>query len=580
MSLPGLFFLLSVLSVSHANEPVNAPVVETKVGTIIGKFNDVTVFGKKLKVERYLGIPYAKPPLGDLRFQKPVPKQPFTSPYKALKHGNICYQLHLLPLVKAEMPESEDCLFLNVYAPARKDDCPVMIWIHGGAFVVGASDPYVSDALAAYGNVIVVTLNYRLSLWGFLSTEDVHAPGNYGLFDQHLAIKWVHENIKAFGGDPSRVTIFGESAGSASVVYQSTFEGNRGLFQRAIAQSGSISAMWASTNHAKNDTEKLAKLIGCKNKKSAALVDCIKHVSADSLSATINNVTNGFITFPCPFLPNVDGEFLKKSAKHLIKVDPDILLSERSPFFGTLDFLTGINAAEGALMMGPLAGIADPEQFEPNRTYLEGDLIPTALSFVFGKDIPQVMLDLFIHEYKVWADPENMEKIRNKLMQIYADFMFSAPMVETIGYHTSVSKKSKKTYVYKFDIKPSDSFLPVPSWVENANHMDELEYIFFDEIAGVMTNLPSKDGYMPQEWENDIAEYMITMWSNFAKTGNPNKPTPVRMFWPAYTKETQHYLHITREMTSESVKSYLLSREFNWCNNIIPAVFRAVHETK
>ena len=514
MGICGWLFLLSVLSFSSAE-----PVVETNVGTIIGTFHTKTVFGKEFKIERYLGVPYAEPPVGDLRFRKPVPRQPFSSPYRADKHGNVCHQMNILPILAKGLTRSENCLFLNIYTPAgRQRALPVMIWIHGGGFVAGASDSYVSDALAAYGDVIVVTMNYRLSLWGFLSTGDEHAPGNYGLFDQHLAFKWVHENINSFGGDTRRITIFGESAGAASVVYQSIFEGNRGLFQRAIAQSGSVAGNWTSTEDPKPDAEKLGQLLGCLNMESSSLVKCLKDISADSLDAVLNNVSNGFIRFPCPFIPSIDGDFLKKPTAHFTKVDPDMLTDSR-PFFGTLDFLTGINSVEGALMMNPLIGIHDPEHLEPNRTYFEDQLLPKALSVTFGNNIPQIIQDLIVNEYTNWEDPENMANIRNNFMQIYADLMFAIPMLETIGYHTLVSKHSKGTYLYQFDVAPSQHFLPTASWVEGANHADEMEYLFFDENAGIMTYMPLIDNYRPEDWESDIAEYMITMWSNFAQTG-------------------------------------------------------------
>ena len=226
-----------------------------------------------MKVERYHGIPYAEPPVGQLRFQKPVPKQPFTSPYEATKHGNLCYQLQMFPLEGAKY--SEDCLFLNVYAPVgRPEQSPVMVWIHGGGFFAGSADFYISDTLSAYGQVIVVTINYRLSLFGFLSTSDENAPGNVGLLDQHVAIKWVHNNINAFGGDPNKVTIFGESAGGMSVTYQSLFAGNKGLFQRAIAQSGSL--WWTPINDSKQDAMRLGKLVGCEHVESAPLIECLK----------------------------------------------------------------------------------------------------------------------------------------------------------------------------------------------------------------------------------------------------------------------------------------------------------------
>ena len=504
---------------SYAQESLTGPVANTKVGPIIGTFHNVTVFGKELSVNRYFGIPYAEPPVGDLRFRKPVPKQPFASTYKALKHGNACYQMYLFPLLAKGVTVSEDCLFLNVYAPVeKKEDLPVMIWTHGGGFVAGSSDTYVSDALAAYGNVIVVTFNYRLSLWGFMSTEDEHAPGNYGLFDQHLAIKWVRENIKAFGGDTSRITIFGESTGAASVVYQSLFEDNRGLFQRAIAQSGSILGKWASTKNPKHDTDRLGKLVGCTDMDSSSLVDCIKRISADSLSAALNDATNQFLTFPPPFIPNVDGEFLKETPENMIKIDYDILTSKETPFFGTLDFLTGINADEGAIMVNPSRGVDDPEHFEPNRTYFEEELIPKALSLALENSVPQVVLDIILHEYTDWNGPEDIKRIKNKYLQIYTDIL-SVCTMQTIDYHTSVSKRQKRTYVYQFNVKPSANFFPTPTWVEGPNHADELEYLFFDENAGIMTYMPLIDYYRPEDWETDIAEYMITLWSNFAKTG-------------------------------------------------------------
>ena len=515
MSSIGVLLLLSVASVSYSTENVQGPVVQAEAGTIIGTFHDLTVFGEKLKVERYFGIPYAEPPLGDLRFRKPIPKQPLKSPYKAVKHGDACYQMDIVPGFTKGLTFSEDCLFLNLYVPANKTEyLPVMIWIHGGGFVAGASDAYVSDALAAFGSVIVVTLNYRLSLWGFLSTGDGHAPGNNGLFDQHLAIRWVHDNVKAFGGDTSRITIFGESAGAASVVYQSTFEGNGGLFQRAIAQSGDALNFWAFVENVKPRAEKIASLVGCTDMESGGLIRCIKGVSGDTLGAVLNNVSNGFMNFPFDFVPNVDGEFLKKQPKYLTKVDQGV-----TPFFGTVDFLTGINTAEGAAVMGAFTGLSDPEAFKPNRTYFEGEIVQKALSFVLGNSIPQVIQDLIVHEYTEWEDTENMEKIRSNIMRLYREIVFSVGMLETTGYHSRVSKHSKRTYLYQFDVTPSHHLLPTPSWVVKANHADELEYLFFDDVAGIMTKMSLKENYVPEEWEKEVAQYMITMWSNFAKTG-------------------------------------------------------------
>ena len=495
----------------------DSPTVESKFGTIVGKYHSINVFGNKYTVERYFGIPYAKPPIGNLRFQKPVPSEPFKEPFKAQTHGNVCYQMAGAPLFKPGLPISEDCLFLNVYAPVtREKDLAVMIWIHGGGFVQGAADPYRADALAAHGNVIVVTINYRLTLLGFLSTEDQHAPGNYGLFDQHLAIKWVHDNIKAFGGDPNKVTIFGNSAGGASVLYQSIYDGNEGLFQRAIAESGSSTAFWASFSQARSNAQKLGNLVGCMDMSSGPLVDCLRLVPADVLFEKLNK---NFEYFPIQFAPLVDGDFVKESPKQLFDSGINRPSSKGLTFFSKLDFMTGVCALEAACLLGAVIGVPDTDHFEPNRTLFEDHLIPNSFSFALGKDIPDVVHDLASHEYGNMDDPNNAEQIRNNLIQIYSDAMFNVPMCKSIAIHQSVVKDQRKSYQYRFAIKPSKGILQLPSWLKDATHADELPYLFFGETDAIIQNFPDGDDFKPEAWESDVADYMITMWSNFAKTG-------------------------------------------------------------
>ena len=341
-------FLLGFFAISSASDADGALAVKTKLGTIIGTIKEVSVFGKQMQVERYDGIPYAEPPLGKLRFQYPVPKQPFTSPYEATNHGNMCYQVQMFPLEGAVY--SEDCLFLNIYAPVvRSKPTPVMILIHGGGFLTGSSDFYTSDTLSAFGEVIVVTINYRLSLFGFLSTGDEHAPGNVGLMDQHLAIKWVHENIEAFGGDPEKVTIFGDSAGGMSVTYQSLFPDNEGLFQRAIAQSGSL---WQSPmNEPHQDAERLGKLVGCEQTESSALIECLQDIPGEILEATINDFTNGLFDMPFPFQPSTDEKILRAAPGDILD-----RFDKVQDFFGSLDFMSGVSADEGAIMLDPSIG--------------------------------------------------------------------------------------------------------------------------------------------------------------------------------------------------------------------------------
>lgn len=165
-------------------------------------------------VNEYLGIPYAEPPIKDLRFKKPLPVKPWKEPFNATEWPNPCFQRY-------NNNSSEDCLYLNIFAPKSKSNelQGVMFWIHGGGFLYGSSSLEIYDAayLAAKGDIIIVTINYRLSTFGFLYTGTDDAPGNAGLYDQALALKWVKDNIEHFGGNPNEITIFGQSVGSYSV---------------------------------------------------------------------------------------------------------------------------------------------------------------------------------------------------------------------------------------------------------------------------------------------------------------------------------------------------------------------------
>jgi len=194
-------------------------VVKTKAGRIEGSYEDGLCI--------FRGVPYAEPPLGDLRWMPPQPARPWDGVRPAKEFGPIAPQNLLVggPIVHVEQPQDEDCLFLNIWTPgldnARR---PVMVWIHGGAFTLGSGSDamYNNGLLSKRGNIVLVTINYRLGMLGFLRLKDVTggkipATGNEGLMDQVVALQWVRENIAAFGGDPANVTVFGESAGGMSI---------------------------------------------------------------------------------------------------------------------------------------------------------------------------------------------------------------------------------------------------------------------------------------------------------------------------------------------------------------------------
>lgn len=409
---------------------------------------------------------------------------------------------------------SEDCLFLNIFlpkVPSPKDQLyPVMVWIYGGGFKAGYSNGYNAATLAAFGNVLVVTLNYRLGVFGFLSSGDANAPGNYGLWDQQLAIKWVHDNIGEFGGNPKRVTIFGESAGSISTVYQALYPGNSGLIQRVISESGSVNSPRGFTSNPKTYAEILAKSVGCSQNLSSEYINCLRSKSAGELDTVINNPQSG-IGF-MPWTPVRDEDFVTYNPNEIFSDGMD--MSPERQFFGSLDFLTGVNSLEGALLVGYFAielNLTNPEDIRISRDEFENIFIPSALSTVFGPNISQAAVRAAIFEYTNWEDPDNNNIHRETVVNMASDYTFYSPAIQTMNAKIK-SNDTAQIYFYRFATRPSTHFLPVPSWVDGpgkANHEDDVPFVFgFDKE---MLRYNFVNGYNVTEEEMKVSKLMMTM---------------------------------------------------------------------
>jgi len=239
-----LLLLVAVLASDGMNVRQDEPIVHTPNGPVQGKVSHVS--GRV--VEEYLGIPFAVPPEGDLRFRKPLPVEPWTEVVNATEFSPHC--THMLafgyPVVGISGENGEDCLYVNVWVPDgvsanEGKKLPVMVFIYGGGYQIGTGEMYPVNGLAAHGDVIGVNFNYRISVLGWLTTGDEEAPGNYGLWDIKLALEWVQTNIESFSGDPTRVTIFGQSAGANAVSNCVVSPLTNSLFHSAISISGSAS---------------------------------------------------------------------------------------------------------------------------------------------------------------------------------------------------------------------------------------------------------------------------------------------------------------------------------------------------
>ncbi|PNF33591.1 hypothetical protein B7P43_G14683, partial [Cryptotermes secundus] len=246
---------------------------------------------KGREIFAFQGVPYAKPPVGELRFKPPQPAEPWTGVLDATKEAPMCVQRGLFPS-DIEVRGQEDCLYLNVYTPriskSGSEAAPldVMVWVHGGGWFTGSgnTDMYGPQYLLDK-DIILVTMNYRLGLIGFLSTEDAECPGNNGMKDQVAALRWVRDNIVEFGGNPNRVTIFGESAGGSSTHLHMLSPASKGLFHRAISQSGIVLSPWALTppGSPKLVAEQVADVFNCPVQSSSELISCLRKQDAYKL---------------------------------------------------------------------------------------------------------------------------------------------------------------------------------------------------------------------------------------------------------------------------------------------------------
>ncbi|KAM4761153.1 bile salt-activated lipase [Cyanocitta cristata] len=521
-------------------------VVLTEGGFVEGESKKLGLFGNYVDIFR--GIPFAAPPK---RLEDPQPHPGWDGTLKATTFQNRCVQMKL---TQTDVRGSEDCLYLNIWIPQGRKEVstklPVMVFIYGGAFLVGGSqganflDNYLYDGeeIAVRGNVIVVTINYRLGPLGFLSTGDENLPGNYGLKDQHMAIAWVKRNIKAFGGDPDNITIFGESAGAVSVSLQTLSPKNKGLFKRAISQSGVGVCSWAIQRDPLFWAKKLGEKVGCSTDNTTILANCLRSSDPEELTLAYHlQLTN----LPLPLVhtlaltPVVDGDFLPDMPEKLFANAADI------------DYLAGVNDMDGHIFAGvDLPAINRPlVKITAEQVY---DLIK-GLTVDRGEAGANTTYNIYT---QTWGDNPTQEVMKKTVVDLITDYIFLIPTQWALNLHLQ-NAQSGKTYSYVFS---QPSRMPVyPSWV-GADHADDLQYVFGKPFATPL-------GYLPKH--RTVSKAMIAYWTNFASTGDPNTGySDVPVSWPAYSNEGKYYLDINNKMNENSVKQDLRSRFVTFWNSV------------
>jgi para-nitrobenzyl esterase len=459
------------------------------------KIDSGIVEGKKDRaVHAFLGIPYAAPPVGDLRWKPPAPLARWTGVRKATSFGSYCLQGNVFGDMNFRgTVGSEDCLFLNVWVPAKPPSAklPVMVWIYGGGFVAGStSEPRQDGANLAQQGVVVVSMNYRLGIFGFFVHPELakesgrDAAGNYGLLDQVAALHWVHDNIAAFGGDPGNVTIFGESAGSFSVSAQMASPLAKGLFQKAIGESGGAFFSGGLSFEPRSvREEKDVKAV--RTKLGVSTLAELRALPAQKiLDPFIPPQSQGF-----DFGPDVDGYFLPEPV-------PAIFAAGEQ---NDVPLLAGWNHDEGSFEVA----------FSPQKP--TADSMKAAAQKEFGDKTAD-----FLRLYPSDTD----ERAMRSALDLAGDRFIAFSTWEWIESQSKTGKQP--IYRYRFDLGPP----PDPKGPQlGAYHSAEIEYVF--------GQLDSKSGI---SWTPDHRKLSATMqkyWANFARTGDPNGVGLPK--WPAYS---------------------------------------------
>ncbi|XP_026826027.1 esterase E4 isoform X3 [Ooceraea biroi] len=525
---------------------MDRPVVTVKQGKLQGVLQENVLDGSHYVA--FKGIPFAAPPVGKLRFQDPKPPAAWDGIRDASENGNVSLQKDLL--TKTVIGD-EDCLYLNVYVPHSiygTTRIPVMVWVHGGGNLHGSgSDINQKPDYLLAKEVIVVLITYRLGALGFLKLSHETTSGNQGLKDQIAALKWLRENIQVFGGDPENITVFGSSSGAACVHLLMLSPLSKGLFHKAILQSTTSTSSSAIKETQQEVTSfKLASILGNDSKDSEEIVEFLRKIPADQ----IVNVQWHFISLKdryssnLPFTPVVDSDVKKplfpRPLYQLLNDDNDIPI------------IIGNTSHEYIFHLDSL----EPDPSEKTLKMLYEDL-PNHVRKVRNLQDPVKILQLTERAKQWYFNGKSCTKNSvSSIIQCMSDIYMNIPIIEFVNSRRK--RKEAVTYFYKFSYVGNQTttkqiMLGNKVIMYGAAHGDEISHLFYTPQS---VNDPQPPAIGTKD--RKVVEAITSMWTNFAKTGNPTSVIDqnVTTTWLPATADALNYLEINDALQCATITDY------------------------
>ncbi|CAF2500161.1 unnamed protein product [Rotaria sp. Silwood2] len=570
---------------------------ELRINTTSGIFEGKEVIIENVPVRQFFGIPYGEKPV---RFEMPILRKYNSKTItRATERAPGCLQasggLSYGPFELSDMYE-EDCLTLNMFIPKTKSlsSKAIMVFCHGGSNQVGSASLFDGSAIAALGHVIVITINYRLNILGFLTPGPDKMPGNYGLHDQILALKWVSINAINFNGDPKRITYIGHSAGAANAVLLAMSKRSDGLIARVIAQSGCPLNLWAIDKQPSIRFKNVIERHGMKAKKKLmqSNINKLKNISAENFRYMYHSGLEISPDYPFPI---IDNDILTNDLEELIRTGPLV----------NIDLLVGVTADEALYFAEEhifnhylprqyrtspsLTTTPRPSTTKSNEINIVQNRTEKSIETEHPRGFSYFRKNNYIKNYLKTNYPDHLcyyEEIQARYMpsnkhqhnltetahlytDLVSDLMFYYDLIRFL-HERLHSNSSASTYVYYYTNPPVFDLDNVLRRIPNLiGHFAELDLTwgipYFNRKNRTNIAYNMNISYKPEEI--DLSLHLIRYWTNFAKTGNPNEPAYVPVYWPPYEKTKKTYINFHTYDTQ--IEEQFFEERFQFWNMIL-----------